>query len=326
MFARAMLCLLLLLSLMAVACQPTESVEVTRVVEVTKVVEVEVLEQVEVTRLVEVSELVEVTRVVEVTVQPEPEPEESATESQEDEAFDYQWSRTDVRYYSSETNGRDYKIYVSLPNYYDRDSSKTYSVVYVTDGDLYTIPVSVSASVMARPWADENMPEVIVVGIGYDGSLAAFFDRRKLDLGSEGHESFLQFLQEELIPDIEADYRVDPSVRTLMGHSMGGAFSIYALFNAPETFGQIVALSPSMYPSGDADLDSSPVRFFLAVGTKGELDELYLPRVRAFHEELEANEYDGLDSKLSILSGETHFTTPQRAFTTGMKWLFSESN
>jgi len=57
-------------------------------------------------------------------------------------------------------------------------------------------------------------------------------------------EAFLQFLQEELIPDIEANYRTDPAARTLMGTSLCGDFSLYSLFHAADTFANIIASSP----------------------------------------------------------------------------------
>jgi uncharacterized protein len=96
--------------------------------------------------------------------------------------------------------------------------------------------------------------EAIVVGIGYpegDDAVEAFrvsFTRRNLDLtpirdepeeqrmaaqhqrpvpsGDAG--GFLRFIQRELIPFIEQQYRADPSRRILVGHSYGGLFGSYS--------------------------------------------------------------------------------------------------
>ena len=46
----------------------------------------------------------------------------------------------------------------------------------------------------------------------------------------DGSASFLQFLQEELIPDIEANYRADPSQRPNGGTTHGRIF-VLQLFN-----------------------------------------------------------------------------------------------
>lgn len=312
---------LFVILLLVVACQPEEStetpMEVTRVVEVSE--PIEVTREVEVTRIVEVSEQIEVTRIVEVTVPPEP-ASEGAAGVLEESAFIHHWARTEAWNYTSELNRRDYRIYVALPRSYAYGDQQ-YPVIYVTDGDVLTMPLAAPVSVLSQ-W--ENYPEVIVVGIGYGGPRPST-ERRQQDFGGQPErESFLWFILEELIPNIEANYRVDPTTRGLMGHSDGGAFAIYAMFNAPETFGYIVANSPSSYPKGSADPEALPVRLFLSVGNEGDMDEQFMPRVREFHEEIEAAGYEGLETKLLVLTSETHWTSPFRAFVTGFKWLFED--
>ncbi len=233
--------------------------------------------------------------------------------------------QTDIRTYRSTENGREYIAYVSLPMTYDV-GDKSYTALYVTDGDFYTIPTAMTAGILAF---GQEMPEVITVGIGYGGSAMNSLERREEDMTLEGSESFLKFLKYELIPDIEANYRVDPSVRTLMGHSLGGSFSLYSLFNAPDTFSQIIASSPSCGQACE-DLETSyalfhdalPARLFLSVG---ELDEAILPGVELFDQTLRTRGYGVLDCELAILEGETHLSARPRAFTTGMKWVFSFS-
>lgn len=45
---------------------------------------------------------------------------------------------------------------------------------------------------------------------------------------------------------IEAEYRADPTDRTLMGHSWGGLFALYALLAQPQLFQRCVAGSPDL--------------------------------------------------------------------------------
>ncbi len=317
MFKKKVFVLLVLLLVLIVGCQTAEpeTVEVEVPVEVTRIVEVS--EQVEVTRVVEVPEEVEVTRVVEVEIEVPVEAEVTEV------ANVFPSMTTEVLAYTSEATGRDYTVYVTLPLSYGM-TDLNYPVVYTTDGDFYTLPTALTAGMVAF---GQEMPEVITVGIGYGGSAMESLQRREEDMSPEGSESFLQFLQEELIPDIESNYRADPAVRTLAGHSLGGAFSLYALFNAPETFGQIVASSPSC---GDAcaELGSAyaaensalPVRLYVSVG---ELDEPVLPGVDSFAESLEASNFEGLEVERPILDGETHLSAQQRAYTSGLKWVFA---
>lgn len=54
--------------------------------------------------------------------------------------------------------------------------------------------------------------------------------------GGGGQAAFLHFIRTELVPFIEASFASDPQRRILLGHSHGGSFVLYALFNeAPAT-------------------------------------------------------------------------------------------
>lgn len=53
-------------------------------------------------------------------------------------------------------------------------------------------------------------------------------------------------------------YPVDPSDRSLFGHSAGGLLVLHTMFNRPETFRSYVAASPSILWNDRAVLDSEP--------------------------------------------------------------------
>ena len=66
---------------------------------------------------------------------------------------------------------------------------------------------------------------------------------------SGGGEKFYQFLKTELIQHIDTTYKTDKADRTLMGHSFGGYFALYALFRDSQsyfTFSNFLAASPSI--------------------------------------------------------------------------------
>jgi predicted alpha/beta superfamily hydrolase len=91
----------------------------------------------------------------------------------------------------------------------------------------------------------------------------------------------LRCLVEEIIPGIEARYRVHPTDRTLIGGSLSGLFGLYVLFHRPETFARYLLVSPSMYWDNAICLSYEetwaeqhtdlPARVFCAVG---ELEEV----------------------------------------------------
>lgn len=288
MFRKSVLVFLVLAAVLAAGCQPASPQEVI------------------------VTEVVEVTRIVEVDAAP----------TEEESLSIFPSMAVDVRQYSS-MNGREYVVYVVLPLTYSA-GDQTFPVVYVSDGDFYALPTAMAAAQVAF---GQEMPEVITVGIGYGGSAMNSMTRREEDMSPEGSESFLMFLEEELIPDIEANYRVADAKRTLMGHSLGGSFSLYTLFNAPDTFSQIIVSSApcdeacqAMMQAYAADHDGLPVRLFISAG---DLDPDVMVSVEAFWEDLQSAEYDSFTGEMAILDGETHLSSRPRAFITALKWVFS---
>ena len=61
--------------------------------------------------------------------------------------------------------------------------------------------------------------------------------------------AFLDFIENELIPYVEANYPVT-QFRTLIGHSYGGLFTLFALAERPALFNYYLAIDPSMNWSG----------------------------------------------------------------------------
>src|SRR5229473_1892795 len=64
--------------------------------------------------------------------------------------------------------------------------------------------------------------------------------------GSGGAAAFLQFLEKEMMPAVEARYKVDAHRRSLFGHSLGGLFAVYVLFHQPELFDSYLITSPAL--------------------------------------------------------------------------------
>lgn len=62
---------------------------------------------------------------------------------------------------------------------------------------------------------------------------------------SGGADKFMHFLNEEIFPFIEKEYRVFPE-RIAIGHSNGGTFITYCLLNQPEMFNAYIAVSPNL--------------------------------------------------------------------------------
>jgi tetratricopeptide (TPR) repeat protein len=88
------------------------------------------------------------------------------------------------------------------------------------------------------------MPEMILVSIqntNRSRDLTPTDDGKGGQVG--GGAKFLQFIEEEVIPLVEKNYRTQP-FRIFAGHSLGGLTVVYSLVSRPELFNAYIAASP----------------------------------------------------------------------------------
>jgi predicted alpha/beta superfamily hydrolase len=241
---------------------------------------------------------------------------------------------TEVRQIESAETGRDYDIYIRLPEEYAQDQEKNYPILYVLDGQW---DFKLLDSIYGGLHYDGFVPEMIIVGITYSGQEPDYNSLRAMDYtpfhdafisGSGDASKFHAFFKEELFPLIETNYRVDPSQRVLMGHSFGGTFSLYALFTEPELFRGYVVGSPSVPYGGrfafkqEAEYAGShkdlPVRLFLFVG---EAEQLVYP-VEEFMQVLRERNYPSLEIETLTIADERHAGVKPEGFNRGLRWIF----
>ncbi|MHA1476197.1 MAG: alpha/beta hydrolase, partial [Promethearchaeota archaeon] len=128
-----------------------------------------------------------------------------------------------------------YTIYVSLPDGYDPNQTIGYHVIYLLDGDWLfggSYPTLIGEGGIAKLVYDLGnsgaIPQSILVAIG-EISIEDGVNNRNRDFLYEPF-NFFNFIKDELIPYIDNNYNTNPeSGRTLMGHSHGGFFTMYAL-------------------------------------------------------------------------------------------------
>jgi len=151
----------------------------------------------------------------------------------------------------SQAVGRDYHIYIRLPEGYDADAERTYPTVYLLDGDS-TFPMLSPLHLFMH--YDDKVPEAIVVGIAY-GGFDPSVNKRNVDFrmvmddGSPGGApQFLEMLETELIPRVEKRFRSDASRRVIVGQSRGGTGVLYTAYRKPGLFWGHVASNPGREP------------------------------------------------------------------------------
>jgi uncharacterized protein len=241
---------------------------------------------------------------------------------------------TEVRSIHSAVTGRDYELYVYLPASPARDAAVKHPALYLLDGQW---DFKLLASIQGGLLYDKYVPDVIIVGITYPGAKANYDSLRAVDYtpvaspsnpGSGDGARFLSFLKTELIPFIEKNYSADPTRRALMGSSLGGLFSLYAMFTEPRLFSGFVAASPAVtyanrgafateaaYARGHTDL---PAKLFIAVGNQEPL----AGPVRELVETLRGRNYRRFTFESRVIEGERHSGNKPEAFNRGLRFLF----
>lgn len=248
------------------------------------------------------------------------------------------------REFTSTINGREYATWVLLPDSYTKDASRRFPVVYVTDGQLVFPLVS---SIYRAMWLGNDLPELIIVGVDSKHvdtwgalrfvnltptrSLAREAELTKLlnGLHTGDGPAFLRVLTEEVLPDIERRYRTSDD-RTLMGHSLGGLFGAYALFQSPNTFRRMILGSPAFYWDDTvifkieerfaAARKPLHTRVFMAAG--GSETPATIEDLRRFVSVVNNRHYDGLSLDSRIFDAETHMSVMAAIASSGLRVVF----
>jgi predicted alpha/beta superfamily hydrolase len=155
--------------------------------------------------------------------------------------------------------GDSFVISVQLPRDYNRDSNRNYPTVYMLDANFH---FPILASTLRQYETGGLLPPIILVGIGYK-SFELMDSLRVRDYlypaalpsdeinAAGGGEKFYGFITKQLIPSIDSNYKTEKINRSLLGHSFGGYFSLYALLKQAENgntiFKSFAAASPSLW-------------------------------------------------------------------------------
>jgi uncharacterized protein len=241
---------------------------------------------------------------------------------------------SELRTMKSTSTGRTYDLYIRKPADYEKIKDKKYPVLYLLDGQWdFKLLDSVIGGLVYDKW----MPDILVVGITYSGDHPDYDALRAMDYtptpgdpkGSGDSPKFLNFIKAELIPFMEANYRGDPTRRILGGHSLGGLFTLYAMFTRPSLFWGYLAGSPAITWDNNFTVRQEeefakihkdlPVRLFLAVGGA---EPLVTPGV-GFVRTLAARNYNGLHWDGRVIEAERHAGVKPEFYNRGLRFLFS---
>ncbi len=214
---------------------------------------------------------------------------------------------------------QEYELSIWLPFDYEQ-TDKNYATLYVLDAPIYFGGAVYIA--MSSNW-DGVIPEMIVVGVGAAVKNWDEWDPlRDRDLNSveipgrpwSGHaDNFIEFVEKELVPFIDSNYRTQENDRVIWGHSSGATFGLKLMFHKTHLFNRIIATSPSFEHSGGIIYDyqddlardalSANVQLFVSVGS---LEKTYSAKAKDFMRDLAERNMQNLQLHTMILDGFDH--------------------
>lgn len=143
------------------------------------------------------------------------------------------------------------KIWIYLPKNYD-DSKKKYPVIYMHDAqNLFDTKTSFVGEWNVDEKLDSLNAQVIVVGIehGNEKRMEELTPYINAKYGGGNADNYLDFIVKTLKPAIDIKYRTKTNARNtgIMGSSLGGLVSYYAVLKYPKVFGKAGIFSPSFW-------------------------------------------------------------------------------
>ena len=183
--------------------------------------------------------------------------------------------------------GRDYELYIKVPEDYDPEVDTSHPVIYIADALWHIEIISGSIEYLVK--------DAILVGVSWEKDIPAQRSRMRDYMPNEytgdNYEhptgkarEHLAFLQNDVFKYVESEFKADPARRSYFGYSASGTFGGYILLTRPETFRNYIIGSPATL-FGDYFLheyepisvkipESLNANVFVSVGTDEEPDNI----------------------------------------------------
>lgn len=219
------------------------------------------------------------------------------------------------------------RVDVWLPPGYDSEGTNRYPVIYAHDGQNLFDPATAYTGVdwglheaLERLIVQEQVRAAILVGIwNTPARVPEYLPRRPLRRSQRDgvlSDDYLRFLVAELKPLIDTTYRTLPTApdTSILGSSMGGLISLYALCEYPQVFGGAACLSTHWPILADRSLPylrralppSGRHKLYFDYGT-GKGDEAYEAYQKKVDRLLQRRGYQaGLDWQTLRFAGDEH--------------------
>ncbi|MFM8490900.1 MAG: alpha/beta hydrolase [Candidatus Methylopumilus sp.] len=258
------------------------------------------------------------------------------------------------KYYSDPTSEKLYsqqvqdtfKLFKATPKGYSNDSTKKYPLIIILDANAF---FESTVSELKFNSFIGLIPKSIVIGVGYkdfptmdflrsrDYTYPTAIPEYEMTL-SGGADKFKRFVDEELIPKLTREYKIDIDRSVICGHSLGGYFTLYYGLKSIEensfTIKNIVSASPSLHynhrylfemernfskPTNDV-----PLNFYISMGSEDMADDESKGILDSFEKQISDRNYKGLRIKKAEYSNFGHIDAAVPGFIKGLTYSFEK--
>lgn len=232
---------------------------------------------------------------------------------------------------------QDRRIYIHVPQLDSAEKNKALPVLYLLDGENHFHILSAYIEYL-RHW--QVIPPMIVVGIisvdrvkdltptnsliNFDGKVDSNYKT------SGGNEQFLNFIQKELIPYMDANYITSP-VKIFAGHSFGGLTVINCMLKRPDLFDTYIAISPSLWFGNKyvlrlaeqklPNLLMRDKKFLYSVGNEGGT---FRNDILKLNQLVEKHSSKTFEHKYTYYPYENHMTEPIPAYYDALRFVYKK--
>lgn len=237
--------------------------------------------------------------------------------------------------FDSEVYKSERTVSVFLPSSYkSADSTYTFAVAYLFDCQFTPYYDMVNSMMSYYEETGEGIP-LIVIGIHTDNRWDEFVPvcGEQSAENPEAAAKLSQFLEDEVIPIVESQYRVQ-NFRIGVGHSLGGSYVLYEAFKEKSLFNAVIAVSPNLtmcqedlVQKGSDYFDqetNSPRFFYTSIGTIGNMENGFSKSLLRLDSLIETKTSTPNFWTCNVLEEHNHMTTFIPTFNAGYLALSSK--
>ena len=228
----------------------------------------------------------------------------------------------------SQVLNEDRLIQIGLPNSYTQEENDKYPLILLTDGEWHFDMIYEASKLIYQ----NGGPKIIVVGINNTNRTRDLTSSNSPeDPSSGGADDFLSYIETELFPFLEKNYRIS-NHRILLGHSAGGLFTTFAMVNKPDLFNAYVAVTPTIrwdnfkllerfVDQTFRELSQSQVAFHMSIGNETNDERKGVIKLDSIFSTIQSKEITYSFTQYLHLS---HVTVPWNAYFDAMHTVYDK--